>query len=85
MIQPIRKIGNSQGILLPRVLLQQAGIGTAVDVEIAEGGLILRPVKKHPRESWDDQFAKAINDKNQPDDDLFAGIENEFDQNEWTW
>ena len=66
MIQPIRKIGNSQGILLPRVLLHQAGIDAVVDIEIAEGALILRPVKKHPRENWDEQFAKAMIDKNQP-------------------
>jgi len=85
MIQAIRKIGNSQGILLPRTLLQQAGIETAVEVEIGEGALILRPLKKHPRGGWDEAFQAAQDAGEQPDSDLFEGVKNQFDQTDWTW
>ncbi|MCY7350149.1 MAG: AbrB/MazE/SpoVT family DNA-binding domain-containing protein [Cytophagaceae bacterium] len=85
MIQPIRKIGNSQGILLPRTILQQAGIEGTVDIEIADGALILRAVKKHPRDGWETAFDAAINAGDQPESDLFDGTKNHFDQTEWTW
>lgn len=85
MIQVIRKIGNSQGILLPRAVLQQAGIEGAVDIEIADGALILRAVKNHPRDGWEAAFARASNDTDKPEGDLFDGAANQFDQIEWTW
>ncbi|RAJ95873.1 antitoxin MazE [Larkinella arboricola] len=85
MVQIIRKIGNSQGILLPRTVLQQAGIEGAVDIEIAEGALILRAIKKHPRDGWEAAFDEAIQAGDQPDDDLLEGTSNQFDQTEWTW
>ncbi|RCR66766.1 AbrB/MazE/SpoVT family DNA-binding domain-containing protein [Larkinella punicea] len=85
MLQVIRKIGNSQGILLPRTVLQQAGIEGAVDIEITEGALILRAVKKHPRDGWEQVFDEAIKAGDQPEGDLFDGTPNQFDQTEWTW
>jgi antitoxin MazE len=85
MVQVIRKIGNSQGILLPKAMLQQAGIEETVDVEITDGALILRAVKKHPREGWEDAFDKAIMAGDKPENDLMEGIPNQFDQTEWTW
>ena len=85
MLQPIRKIGNSQGILLPRTVLQQAGIQDNVDIEITDGALILRAVKKHPRDGWEAAFDTSINDGQQPEGDLFEGTANQFDQTDWTW
>ncbi len=84
MIGFIRKIGNSQGILLPRAVLQQAGIENMVTIEVAEGALILRAVKKHPRDGWEAAFDKAINAGEQPESDLFNGVKNQFDETEWT-
>lgn len=85
MVQPIRKIGNSQGVLLPRTMLQQAGIGSTVDIEIADGALILRAVKKHPRDGWEEAFNQVIEKDETPKNDLFNGLGNKFDQTEWTW
>lgn len=85
MVQVIRKIGNSQGILLPRAVLQQAGIEGTVDIEIAEGALILRAVKTHPRDGWEAAFARASEADEKPEGDLFDGATNQFDQIEWTW
>jgi antitoxin MazE len=85
MVQVIRKIGNSQGVLLPKSMLQQAGIGETVDVEITDGALILRAVKKHPRDGWDAAFDKAVKAGDQPEGDLFEGVQNGFDQTDWTW
>lgn len=85
MLQSIREIGNSQGILLPRTLLQQAGIGSTVDIEITNGALILRAIKKHPREGWEEVFDKAAQSNETPENDFFDGLPNQFDQTDWTW
>lgn len=81
----IRRIGNSQGIILPRPLLQQVGIENEIDMQIVEGAIILRPIKSHPRADWDLQFQQAIEAGHKPENDLFDGISNDFDQNEWQW
>ncbi|GAA4410106.1 hypothetical protein GCM10023187_34280 [Nibrella viscosa] len=85
MQQPIRKIGNSQGILLPRPLLQQVGIEGVVDIEVTEGALVLRPVQPHPRAGWDDAFRQALERGDEPEADFFEGIPNSFDDTEWSW
>lgn len=85
MTQSIRRIGNSQGIILPRLLLQQAGISNEVTVEVIDGAIVLKAAKDHPRAGWEAQFQKAEKAGELPDDDLFDGMSNEFDQTEWTW
>lgn len=51
------KIGNSQGIHIPKVLLEQAEIGEEVELEVQAGKIVIRP-SRGPRHGWDDQFAK---------------------------
>ncbi|ADB41422.1 AbrB/MazE/SpoVT family DNA-binding domain-containing protein [Spirosoma linguale] len=81
----LRRIGNSQGIILPRPMLQQVGIDKEVDIEVVDGAIILRPAKQHPRDGWDESFAKATEAGYTPDDDLFEGMSSAFDQTEWQW
>ncbi|MEO1148297.1 MAG: AbrB/MazE/SpoVT family DNA-binding domain-containing protein [Cyanobacteria bacterium J06638_22] len=52
----IIKIGNSQGIRIPKPLLEQSGIKGEVEIELQDGGLIVRPVQ-HPRQGWEEAFA----------------------------
>ncbi len=85
MIQVIRKIGNSQGILLPRTLLREAGIDRAVDVELTAEGVLLKALKSHPRDGWEEAFDRAEAAGEQPESDFFDGISNQFDTQDWTW
>lgn len=39
----IRKIGNSQGVLIPKPLLAEAGLEAGVDMSVENGALVLRP------------------------------------------
>ncbi len=49
----IRKIGNSQGVLIPKPLLAEAGLETDVDMAVENGTLVLRPIRAHPpRAGW---------------------------------
>lgn len=81
----LRRIGNSQGVILPRPMLQQVGIENGIDLEIVDGAIVLRAAKQHPRDGWDESFAKATAAGYTADNDLFNGISNEFDQTEWQW
>lgn len=47
----IIRIGNSQGLRLPKYLLAQCGFDREVDIEIEAGCLIIKPHQKL-RESW---------------------------------
>jgi antitoxin MazE len=78
------KIGNSQGIRIPKPLLEQTGIADDVEIEIEENQIIIRPVS-HPRKGWDKAFT-AMAEKG--DDALVDGDENishAWDEKEWQW
>ena len=78
------KIGNSQGIRIPKPLLEQTGIMNDVELEVEKNQIIIRPVA-YPRADWDDAF-KSMSDKG--DDVLIVGDENlshSWDEEEWQW
>jgi antitoxin MazE len=51
------RIGNSQGVRLPRAMIAQAGLGPKLEIEVADGAIVIRPAKA-VREGWADD-AKA--------------------------
>ncbi len=52
MLTTIRKMGNSQGVLIPKPLLQQIGLTDQVELLIQGDTLVIQKPKKHPREGW---------------------------------
>ena len=47
------KIGNSQGIRIPKPLIQQAQLeGKELDIQVVNQGILVTP-KKKPREGWE--------------------------------
>ena len=80
----IIRIGNSQGLIIPRRMLSKLGINKKVNLEVGEGGLYVYPVTdKSTRQDWEKQYAQAIKMGHEPDN--VEQIENEFDKTEWTW
>ncbi len=78
----IVKIGNSRGIRIPKVLLEQVGFGSEVEIAIQNGQLIIRSAEK-PRKGWAEQF-KAM--AAQGDDKLLdEQVSANFDKDEWEW
>ena len=58
MTQLVR-IGNSQGIHIPKMLIDKAGLeNTQLELEIVQNGLLIRPVKK-ARQGWRKAFEAA--------------------------
>lgn len=54
----IRKMGNSQGVLIPKPLLAQLGLYGSADLQVRNGVIEIRPVRRNPREGWADDAKK---------------------------
>jgi len=60
----IRKMGNSQGVLIPKPILAQLGLGGTVDLQVRDGVIEIRALQKNPRAGWaaDSQRVAAADD-----------------------
>lgn len=79
----IIKIGNSRGLIIPKKMLQDLGAENKVNIEFRDGGLFISAVDQ-TRKGWEEAFKTAVHDQ-EPEKNEFEGIENEFDNDEWTW
>jgi antitoxin MazE len=78
----IVRIGNSQGVRLPRPLLEQAGLGEDVVLRATPGRIVIEAARA-PRAGWADA-AKAMHAAG--DDALLdAPTSTRFDREEWEW
>ncbi|MDD3828732.1 MAG: AbrB/MazE/SpoVT family DNA-binding domain-containing protein [Anaerolineae bacterium] len=80
----IVKIGNSQGIRIPKLLLEQTSLEDEVELVLEEDQIIVRPAQR-VRKGWDEAF-KAMGKR--ADDGLLdaeAPVSNEWDEAEWEW
>jgi len=77
------KIGNSQGLRIPKPILEQTGIIDSVEIKVKKNQLIIQPIKD-AREGWDAAF-KTMSE--QGDDELLIddSITNAWDDDEWQW
>ena len=74
-------IGNSQGIRIPKILLEQSKLSGEVELEVKGDSIVILPARR-PRENWDEAFKQAADGT----DELIGGeAENRFDEEEWEW
>ena len=78
----IVRIGNSQGIRLPRVLLNKAKLGNEVELQ-AEPGRIMISNTTRLRTGW----AEAARHMREKGDDSLIGtpVTTRFDKIDWKW
>ena len=77
-------IGNSRGIRIPKLMLDQLGQVDEVELLIEQEQLVVRPVRR-PRGGWDEQF-KLMAERG--DDRLLdeASLNlSRWDAEEWEW
>jgi antitoxin MazE len=80
----IIQIGNSQGIRIPKPILEQLGFTDEVELEVLPDQLVVRSVHQ-PRQQWDEAFkaiAQVGDDQLLDDEPL---ILTEWEENEWEW
>jgi antitoxin MazE len=54
MRAPVRKFGNSSGVIIPKPILVQIGVEVGDDLELSldNDRIVLAPMKRHPRAGW---------------------------------
>ena len=79
---PIIRIGNSRGIRLPKVMIDQAGLGDEVEIDVQQDQLVIRSTAR-PRAGWEQQF-RALAGRS--DDQLLdAPTATDWDSRDWQW
>ena len=79
------RIGNSQGIRIPKAIIAQAQLNDReLNFKIIDEGLLIQPIKK-PRQGWKKLFekAQAVNKPDEIDKEWLDAplVENE----DWEW
>ncbi len=78
------KIGNSQGIRIPKVLVDQLGLASDIELEVQDGQLIIRSARR-ARLGWDNQFRQMAE---RGDDQLLDAVLpslSTWDEEDWSW
>ena len=77
------RIGNSRGVRIPKLLIEQCGLGDRVELRVENDCLVISPGHS-PRQGWGETFRRA----GPPAHDellLETAGPNEFDRREWRW
>jgi antitoxin MazE len=77
------RIGNSRGIRIPRVVVEQTGLQGELELEVRDRQLVVRPTSR-PRAGWEDRFREMAGRRDErplwPETALTS-----FDRKEWEW
>lgn len=80
------RVGNSQGIVLPKKLLQHYQLAGEVDLLPTPEGLLIKPIARPTRQGWDERFQQAIAQGQAPEGELLEGFSDDaFEETEWQW
>lgn len=79
----IIQIGNSQGIRIPKPLLEQSGLGEEVELDVQPGEIVIRAGRR-ARDGWEAAFRLMAE---RGDDGLLDGDvpTSTWDDEEWDW
>jgi antitoxin MazE len=75
------RIGNSRGIRLPKLLIEQAGLQEDVQLELQGSTVVIRPLAS-TRAGWAEAAAALAATE---DGLLDAVVATNFDRDEWAW
>jgi len=76
------QIGNSRGVRIPKVWLEQLGFSDEVELAVQADQLVVRSARR-PRQDWEEQF-RAMHERgdDRPIEEFPAST---WDQQEWEW
>jgi antitoxin MazE len=80
----IVKIGNSQGVRIPKLLLERSNLAEEVELEAEDDRIIIRSTRQ-PRDGWEGAFRQMAE---RGDDALLDGgppAQSSWDEDEWQW
>lgn len=78
----LTRIGNSQGIRIPKPLIEQCGLGGEIELRATSEGLVIAPFRR-PRNGWKEAFAS---DQTRREGLILKDMPaTKFDREEWRW
>jgi antitoxin MazE len=80
----IVRIGNSQGIRIPKPLIEQAGLSGEVEISVQDGSLVIKSVAR-PRAGWATAFEEMAKHGDDALIDDVSPIATKWDEDEWEW
>jgi antitoxin MazE len=80
----IVRIGNSHGIRIPKPILEETGLSGEVELEVADGQLIVGPARG-ARQGWDASFREMAERGDDRLLDAEAIETSDWDEDEWEW
>lgn len=81
MRSKIVRIGNSQGVRLPKLMIEQAGLAEEVELRVEAGQIVIAAPRK-ARAGWAEAAQRAHKAGH---DRLDVSGPTHFDQTEWEW
>lgn len=83
----LTRIGNSQGIRIPKPLITQAQLeNVQIDLEVVENGLLIKPILTSRRENWKDNIENILlQNKNIEDEAIIDELLNDNDLEDYQW
>ncbi len=77
------RIGNSRGIRIPKVILEQCGLQETADLRVERDRLVIAG-ERSPRQGWEEAFVAAGPSSN--DELLLDAVPSDkFDREDWRW
>ena len=80
----IVRIGNSQGVRIPKPLLEQAGLHGEVELNVEDSTVVIKPLGK-ARGGWAHAFQEMARRGEDALLDEVAPSLNDWDEEEWQW
>lgn len=83
----LTKIGNSQGVRIPKALIKQAHLeNVQIDFEVVENGLLIKPVNSSTRDNWEESIKEVLaKNKGVKDEGLLGDFLNDSDLEDYQW
>ena len=79
------RIGNSQGVRIPKPVIEEIGLSEEIEMILEDNQIILRS-SEETRKDWDHSFKKmAKEDDDQLLDQKDIEQPSQWDETEWTW
>lgn len=76
-LSKVRRIGNSRGILFPKAMLEETGIGDTVKITVKNKEIVISPTAKKAKKKWSD-FRRLKRRST-------VFVANRFDSTDWAW
>jgi antitoxin MazE len=85
MLTTIRKVGNSRGVLIPAAFLASCQIEDRVDMQLQDGQIVIKPVKRTLRDGWFGQAASTAATAQDAAEAWLWDVATVADDREWVW